>query len=368
MSPGPTGNRLASVGDDALRAARSHKIEAGKCLYHFSAGNRIRGLLAAPFSLLLILWLSGTAAAATGVRTLDFSYPSHTGAARTAYLVLPAWYGPRRHPPIPLVISPHGRGVSGAYNLRFWGALPARGPFAVVSPDGQGRRLPFYSWGYAGQIDDLALMPAFARRALPWLRIDARRVYAIGDSMGAQEVLLLLARAKLRLAGVAAFDPVTDMAIRYRTWFTTPGEQSLPAKARVEFGGTPSQLPRAYAARSPASQLAAFARSRVPLQLWWSHRDAVITDQARQTAEFYARLHALAPSAPVREIVGWWQHAHAMHPDTQLPAALACFGLVPSAGLRVPAYEERPDGSIEELRARATVDFGRAFCGRSTGA
>ena len=96
--------------------------------------------------------------AASTTRVLTFSYRSSAGPVRTAYLVLPAWYGPLRHPPIPVVISPHGRGVSGSYNLRFWGDLPGRGPFALISPDGQGRRLPFYSWGYAGQIDDLARM------------------------------------------------------------------------------------------------------------------------------------------------------------------------------------------------------------------
>src|SRR5205807_7326339 len=140
-----------------------------------------------------------------GVKVFTFEYRSHAGGERKAYLVLPAWYGKRTHPPIPLVISPHGRGVDGAYNLRFWGGLPARGAFAVISPDGQGRRLPLYSWGYGGQIDDLARMPALARTAFPWLTLDPHRIYALGDSMGGQEVLLLAARRDLRLAGVAAF-------------------------------------------------------------------------------------------------------------------------------------------------------------------
>jgi len=266
------------------------------------------------------------------------------------------------------VISPHGRGVSGSYNLRFWGALPARGPFVLVSPDGAGRRLPFYSWGYAGQVDDLGRMPALARKALPWLRVDASRVYAIGDSMGGQEVLLLAARRSLRLAGVVAFDPVTDMAARYREWFVTAGEQHLPALARVEFGGTPARLPAAYAARSPKSYVGAIAHSGIPLQLWWSHRDAVVTDQPAETGAFYDRLVALAPSAPVQEIVGYWQHAHEMHPETQLPAALACFGLLPSTGITVPAYELRTGGTVEELppeHGAPPVPFGNDFCGRS---
>src|SRR4051795_10651944 len=152
---------------------------------------------------------SPTARPAARVQTLTFSYTAHDGESRTAYVVLPAWYGPDRHPMIPLVISPHGRGVDGASNLRFWGDPPADGPFALVSPDGQGRRLPLYSWGYAGQIDDLARMPELARVAFPWLELNGR-TFAIGSSMGAQESLLLLARRDLGLAGVVAFDPVTD--------------------------------------------------------------------------------------------------------------------------------------------------------------
>jgi hypothetical protein len=38
----------------------------------------------------------------------------------------------------------------------------------------------------------------------------------------------------------------------------------------------------------------------------------------------------------VRRVVGDWAHGHAMHPQTHLPAALACFGLIPSGGVRVP--------------------------------
>jgi poly(3-hydroxybutyrate) depolymerase len=310
------------------------------------------------------------AGARTGVRTLTFSYRSSTGTMRVAYVVLPVWYGPGRHPPLPLVISPHGRGVSGAYNLRFWGALPARGPFALVSPDGEGRRLPLYSWGFPGQIDDLARMPSLVRNAFPWLTIARHRIYAIGDSMGGQEVLLMLAAPHgTRLAGVAAFDPVTDMAARYRAWHVTPGEHRLPALSRTEFGGAPTQLPHAYAARSPATYAAAIARSRVPLQLWWSHRDAVVTDQARQTGAFYRRLVAIAPHAPVQEVIGYWQHAHEMHPNTQLPAALACFHLIPRVGIRVPAYTTgaSTDGPIEERppSGRPAVAFSRTFCGRA---
>jgi poly(3-hydroxybutyrate) depolymerase len=318
----------------------------------------------------LVVGGAPSAVVQAGARTLTFTYRSSDGATRKGYLVLPAWYGAGRRPSIPLVISPHGRGVDGAYNLRFWGSLAREGPFALVSPDGHGRRLALYSWGYPGQIEDLARMPALLRTAFPWLALDDTRIYAIGDSMGGQEALLLAARPEAHLAGVVAFDPVTKMAARYRQWSLTPGEHHLPALARIEFGGTPAQVPERYAARSPASRLHAIARSGIPLQLWWSHRDRIVTDQAEETGALYRQLRTLVPHAPVQEVVGYWQHAHEMHPETQLRAALACFGLIPVSGIRVPAYIQPAGrgGPIEELppeRAQASEPFSRAFCGRA---
>ncbi len=53
--------------------------------------------------------------------------PGAHGARRDAYIALPAWYGPRNNPRIPLVISPHGRGLTARANTRRWGWLPAQG-------------------------------------------------------------------------------------------------------------------------------------------------------------------------------------------------------------------------------------------------
>ena len=299
--------------------------------------------------------VAATTAAALAVRTLSFTYRTHAGARATAYLVVPSWYGPDRDPPIPLVVSPHGRGVTGRYNLRFWGALPARGAFALVSPDGHGRRLAQYSWGYPGQIADLARMGALARSAFPWLRLDGR-TFGIGASMGGQEVLLLAAR--VHLAGVAAFDSATDMRLRYHAWFHTPGEQQLPALARIEIGGTPAANPQAYVARSPIDDVAALVRSRTPILLWWSRNDRVVTDGAAETGVLFRRLRN---RAPVQQIVGLWEHAHEMHPGTQLPAALACLGLLPFGGIRVPAHRGSEDG-IDEL-VGPQVPLTADFCG-----
>src|SRR6266700_2919740 len=137
-------------------------------------------------------------------------YVAHDGVRRSAWLLLPITL--TRHA-IPLVISPHGRGVGDNRNALVWGDLPGEGGFAVINPAGEGRRLHWYSWGDPGQISDLARMPAIARAN--GVDVDRHRVYAFGGSMGGQETLLLAALHPRLLAGAAAFDPATDLRRRY---------------------------------------------------------------------------------------------------------------------------------------------------------
>jgi pimeloyl-ACP methyl ester carboxylesterase len=257
------------------------------------------------------------------------------------------------------VISPPGRGVGGPQNVPLWGDLPAVGRFAVVSPDGRGRRLRGYSWGYAGRIADLARMPRVVRRALPWLRIDTRRVYAFGGSMGGEEALLLLARRPTLLAGVAAFDSVINLALQYRNWprlrcdegclrrWVHPIGEGLQALARAEVGGTPRDNPAAYAARSPIRAELPIASSCVPLQLWWSTADRIVPGQRQQTGRLFRTLRRLNPQAPVSGFVGHWPHSREMRSDALLPLALARFRLVPRNLGRVPSQ-------VQTVLARAT--------------
>jgi poly(3-hydroxybutyrate) depolymerase len=244
---------------------------------------------------------------APAVRTIEISYRAHDGLMRRAYVLLPAWYGPTRHPPIPFVISPHGRGVSAEKNIRRWGQLPAEGGFAVINPEGQGRALTLYSWGDPGEIRDLARMPEIAERALPWLRIDRRRVYAFGGSMGGQETLLLVARFPHVLAGAASFDAPTNMAARYRAFVHLPLGAGLQRLARVEIGGTPVTDPRGYALRSPLDWVRKIAFSGVPLQIWWSTRDRIVTDQWDESGLLYRLVKRLNPREAVAEFVGDWR-------------------------------------------------------------
>jgi poly(3-hydroxybutyrate) depolymerase len=268
-------------------------------------------------------------ATARAVRTIAISYRAHDGLMRHAYVILPSWYGPTLHPPIPLVISPHGRGVSAELNIRRWGRLPAVGGFAVINPEGQGRALTLFSWGDPGEIRDLARMPEIAEHALPWLHVDRHRIYAFGGSMGGQETLLLLARFPRLLAGAASFDAPTNMAARYRAFVHLPLGAGLQRLARAEIGGTPTTDPLGYARRSPLDYARRIAFSGVPLQIWWSTQDRIVTDERDQSGLLYELVKRINPEAPVAEFVGPWAHTTEMNAHGYLPYALSRFGLMP---------------------------------------
>jgi poly(3-hydroxybutyrate) depolymerase len=239
-------------------------------------------------------------------------------------IVAPARYGPGSpSPPLPLVICPHGRGVRAITTARLWRDLPARGDFAVVCPGGMGRRLPLHSWGWRGQIDDLARMPAIVRNSRPWLRTNPQRIFAVGGSMGGQETLLLLGQHPRLLAGAVAFDSVTDFTLRYQQFARSPRGTMLQALARVEVGGTPRTNRRAFVLRSPFNWLREVASSGVPLQIWWSDADEIVVDQRTQSGRFFEELQALGPQGRLEKRTGSWSHTAETFRRLQLPGAVA---------------------------------------------
>ncbi len=270
-----------------------------------------------------------TEAARASVKQWGLRYRAHNGLSRTAVLLVPAAYGPEnRPPPLRFVISPHGRGIRAIENAQWWRDLPARGDFAVVCPGGMGRRLPLHSWGWRGQITDLARMPAIVQRAKPWLRIDPREVYAVGGSMGGQETLLLLAQHPHLLAGAVAFDSVTNFYTRYGDFARIRNGRRLQALARIEVGGTPGTNPRAYVLRSPIHWVHAVADSGVPLQLWWSDADEIVVGQRRQSGRFYEELRRQRPRGRVEPVRGSWSHTAETYSQLQLPGAARWLGLL----------------------------------------
>ncbi len=267
----------------------------------------------------------------SAVKHWGIRYRAHNGVLRWAVIVAPTRYGPRHvSPPLPLVISAHGRGVRARTNARLWGELPGQGGFAVICPGGMGRRLPLHSWGWHGQISDLARMPSILRSTRPWLRIDASRLYAVGGSMGGQETLLLVGQHPGLLAGAVAFDSVTDFSRRYADFARISRGRSLQALARIEVGGTPRTNPEGYLLRSPMHWVREVASSASPLQLWWSDSDEIVIDQQKQSETFFNELRRLGPRGRVEKITGSWSHTAESYARLQLPGAARWLGLLPA--------------------------------------
>jgi pimeloyl-ACP methyl ester carboxylesterase len=202
--------------------------------------------------------------------------------------------------------------------------------------------------GWRGQIDDLARMPAVLTAQLPWVHVDRRRIYAVGSSMGGQETLLLVARHPRMLAGAAALDSDTDLRARYRAFTQLRGGLHLQQLAREEMGGTPTEAPRAYELRSPIAWAAAIARSGVPLHIWWSKRDRIVTDQQDESGRLYRLLEHMAPRASVTEYVGTWAHSKEFHASARLPLALVRLDLI-----RLREVVPTPDRIHRTLRPAA---------------
>jgi poly(3-hydroxybutyrate) depolymerase len=293
----------------------------------------------------------------TQTRSIRISYRSHTGSTRPAIVLVPRAYAPG-DPAIPMVISPHGRGISYETNASRWGNLPGIGGFAVVVPGGQGDHLARYSWGAGGQVADLARMPDIVTARLPWLRIDVRRIYAFGGSMGGQETLLLMARHPSLLAGAAAIDSLVDFPRQYRNFpriscnaaceqaWGGPLGLALQKLARTEVGGTPETAKAGFAARSPLNLARAIAKSCLPLQIWWSRTDRVVVDSSQQSGALFRRIRRMNNRAPITGYTGSWAHSAAFRPGRLLPAALAKFDLMP------PVFNRKLSGA-KVIRAPA---------------
>ena len=92
--------------------------------------------------------------------------------------------------------------------------------------------------------------------------------------------------------------------------------------------GRPLTDPAAYAVRSPDTFAREIALSGVPLLLYWSTRDRVISDQVDETGALVTQIRGWNPSAPVQVIRGRWRHTAEMRWSARLPGALVHFGLL----------------------------------------
>ena len=237
-------------------------------------------------------------------------YFAWNGKPRTAVVVLPRDYLPgAADEALPCIVEARGRNYSPASHARCWQDYPSTRGFIVICADSSGRRDPANSWGVAGQIDDLAELPAVIETSIPWVKIDRQRLYVVGPSMGGTETLMALALHPDVFAAAISVDGVADLAARYRE-FGLVDRLDDRRLMRAEVGGTPRQVPFKYTVRSPKTYARTLAFCGVPLAIWWSADDTLVIHQATtQTGKLYERIKALAPGSPVTQRIGTGHHS-----------------------------------------------------------
>jgi hypothetical protein len=295
------------------------------------------------------------------IRIWTIHYRAHTGVARRATIVLPAWYSRHNHPRIPLVISPHGRGISGRRNALLFAGLPAVGGFAVISPDGQGRMLENYSWGSPGR----SRTSRGCRRSrgarcrgcgstAPDLRLRRQHGRA-GDAAAPRAASELL-------AGAAAFDAVTDFARQYRSFPRLAcsracqkrlGRAPSAAACRRSHGSRSADRPQArrgaFAARSPLAYVRRIATRACRCSSGGATSTGSSSASAARPATSSCGLRQTNRARPVMAFRGMWRHSAEMRDHSRLPLALATFHLPAGA---VPGTHDRP-----ARRAAAGLDL-----------
>lgn len=222
---------------------------------------------------------------------------------------------PRRLPlqSMPLVIAPHPFGWSVAADYyggcqglkstehRGWLNVASELGIAVLQPVGHQRAVEWCSMGYEGVTRDV---PAWVDAVDDAVRLDRTRIYACGLSMGGLEALLMAGHHPALFAAAFVFNPVVDP----KAWLEDLAQsnndelrsEGIDRLIVEEVGGSPDEMPGAYAMRSAFSvheQL-----RKVPLAIWWSHLDLVVPRQTEYHGKrLYDELKRHDANAPVTE-------------------------------------------------------------------
>jgi pimeloyl-ACP methyl ester carboxylesterase len=215
---------------------------------------------------------------------------------------------------LPLLLGPHPitwtasedyhigfEGFTREYHRGYYG-LADKYQLVLAMPHGHEHREDLCSLAGPGQLADMvSLIDTLGDHGY---LIDPKRVYACGLSMGAQEALVLAGKFPDRITAVVAFNPIVDLAAWHEELAASevPEIKEYDTAARIanEVGGTPGEVPEAYAERSATNYIEGI--SRVPTLVFWSDKELIIPRQmTHHTYLLYQRVKALNPNSPFAE-------------------------------------------------------------------
>lgn len=227
---------------------------------------------------------------------------------------------------LPLLVAAHPAGGASTCVDQM---APLAGRFNLVLAclDGQGDSTRAFSYGAPGQIADLAAAPNLIAGRLPGMKLDARKLYLVGSSMGGTEALLVGLRYPGAYRETVALDPITDLGFRFN---------SLPLVRRnqleAECAGPPTLKGQCYVVRSPMAYLGKRALGSAVLSVWYSTADPV-SGAPQQVPRFLAAEQPLMQPGQLRVRLGGWRHGALWDRADHRAAWLIDLGLVPSRGL-----------------------------------
>ncbi len=227
--------------------------------------------------------------------------------------------------PLPLVVGLHGAGWTAAQDYHWgppdlkvgyhqgWYGLAARYGVIIATPHGHHQREALMSFGSPEQIADIAYLADLA--AGSGYRVDRKRVYVCGLSMGGQEVLVAAGQHPEMFAAAVAFNPVVDLGVLQRDMVDVDRIRQSDAAPRIvnEVGGLPDEVPAAYEERSPLSYVDGLAH--VPTMLYWSDRDLIVP---RQATHHSYRLYQMVKASSVTNPICEYNHTFS-HGVTEFP-------------------------------------------------
>jgi esterase/lipase len=216
--------------------------------------------------------------------------------------------------PIPLVIAPHPitwtaeqdyhvglDGLFRKYHRGYYGLAEKHGVI-IALPHGHHHKEDLCSLAGPEQIADMIyLVEGLSDFDY---RVDRRRVFACGLSMGGQEALVLAGMHPEKITAVFVFNPIVDLAAWHEELATSEipeiREYNTAARIANEVGGLPSEVPEAYAQRSATHYVEGLRY--VPTMIYWSEQDLVVPRQVtRHTIPLYQAVKSLDISSPMAE-------------------------------------------------------------------